>query len=183
MRPPPRPKTPTFLFLALREGQGDGKKARQQRVSRVEQLQACKFSIGAPSGAGQGCPQSMGAAESAEAAAQGGLTTEILKLKAAKANGWLSDDEFDAEVHPPPLFGARGLAANPRARTERARLLRTSFPLRLVLQVKKLIQEYNGEMREPAYAFDEVMRVSVWRPRGSPEASTERQHARGGVVT
>ena len=115
----------------------------------------------------------MGAAESAEAAAQGGLTTEILKLKAAKANGWLSDDEFDAEVHPPPLFEARGLAANPRAPTERARLLRTSFPLRFVFQVKKLIQEYNGEMREPAYTFDEVMRVSVWRPRDFPEASTE----------
>ena len=66
-----------------------------------------------------------------------------------------------------------GLLANPRAPTERARLLRTSFPLRFVFQVKKLIQEYNGEMREPAYAFDEVMRVSVWRPRDFPEASTE----------
>ena len=66
----------------------------------------------------------MGAAESAEAAAQGGLTTEILKLKAAKANGWLSDDEFDAEVHPPPLFEARGLACEP-ARTNGARALIT----------------------------------------------------------
>ena len=28
-------------------------------------------------------------------------------------------------------------------------------------------------MREPAYTFDEVMRVSVWRPRDFPEASTE----------
>lgn len=66
-----------------------------------------------------------------------------------------------------------GLLANPRAPTERARLLRTSFPLRFVFQVKKLIQEYNGEMREPAYTFDEVMRVSVWRPRDFAEASTE----------
>ena len=51
--------------------------------------------------------------------------------------------------------------------------MRTSFPPRFVFQVKKLIQEYNGEMREPAYTFDEVMRVSVWRPRDFAEASTE----------
>ena len=95
-------------------------------------LSHCEFSRGILTrkplrqalGAGQGCPQSMGAAESAEAAAQGGLTTEILKLKAAKANGWLSDDEFDAEVHPPPLFEARGLACEP-ARTNGARALIT----------------------------------------------------------
>ena len=48
--------------------------------------------------------------------------TEILKLKAAKDGGWLSQDEFDVEV-------------------------------------KRLIREHNGEAREPAYAFENVMDI------------------------
>ena len=40
----------------------------------------------------------MGAEQSVDLEGKGGLATEILKLKAAKSGGWLSEEEFDTEV-------------------------------------------------------------------------------------
>lgn len=116
----------------------------------------------------------MGAEQSAELEGKGGLATEILKyamscvmplcpastfhdgdrraarvplprrLKAAKSGGWLSEEEFDAEV-------------------------------------KRLIREHNGEAREPAYAFNDVVdimgdeaQMAEWEARYGDAAAGDR---------
>lgn len=83
---------------------------------------------------------------------------EILKLKAAKASGWLTEEEF-------------------------------------VVEVKRVVQEFNGESREPAYAGLEqtvmdTISDEVESPRSSialtaqdlmPTASMPLPGANGGV--
>ena len=86
----------------------------------------------------------MGAEQSADLEGKGGLATEILKLKAAKSGGWLSEEEFDTEV-------------------------------------KRLIREHNGEAREPAYAFNDVVgimgdevQMAEWEARYGDAAAGDR---------
>ena len=46
----------------------------------------------------------MGAAESLESEASGGIATQILKLKMAKSKGEMTEEEYDAGALPPPLY-------------------------------------------------------------------------------
>jgi hypothetical protein len=65
---------------------------------------------------------------------------EILKLKAAKSSGWLSEEEFDTEL-------------------------------------KRVLREWNGDTREPAYDYFEVVRDGL--SDSSQMAEWEAQYGQG----
>mmetsp|Transcript_57096 Transcript_57096/g.119396 ORF Transcript_57096/g.119396 Transcript_57096/m.119396 type:complete len:171 (-) Transcript_57096:64-576(-) len=70
----------------------------------------------------------------------GSLAKEILKLKAAKSSGWLSEEEFDTEL-------------------------------------KRVLREWNGDTREPAYDYFEVVRDGL--SDSSQMAEWEAQYGPG----